>query len=554
MPAIPFIDIFAGPGGLSEGFSRYASFGANGASFESRLAIEKDPVAARTLELRSFYRSFPENEVPDDYYQVIRGKKALASLALHPEWDKAEQHVWNTELGVEPEANLHHRIAQALDGERNWILLGGPPCQAYSLMGRARMTGVGAAARGQEDVEQLREAKRKLFAADHRHKLYREYLRIVAVHQPAVFVMENVKGILSSRLAGAEGEDAGRVFEQIRADLSDPRAALGSDTETGLLTATSTEQAHQYHLYSLVLGGERRDSQVKDAEFLIRSEDYGIPQKRHRVILLGVRDDLHPSPAPMTRSTRVDVREAIGDFPPVRSGLSKGDGDWSNWVSAIRDAFKTHGTPLPGSTPVQEIICDFLYTADKELDRGGAFIRHSLRRHNTELDRWFADPRLNGLIQHEARSHMTGDLTRYLYAAAVAGVAGSSPKLEDWPPQLLPKHRNVKHDRVSGQVTAEGFSDRFKVQTWDQPASTVTSHIAKDGHYFIHPDPLQCRSLTVREAARLQTFPDNYYFCGNRTQQYHQVGNAVPPYLAFQIAGVVARLMDDAGLTEASRG
>jgi DNA (cytosine-5)-methyltransferase 1 len=153
---------------------------------------------------------------------------------------------------------------------------------------------------------------------------------------------------------------------------------------------------------------------------------------------------------------------------------------------------------------------------------------------NDELLAWLERPALHGFAQHETRGHMPSDLGRYLFAAVFGEVRGYSPKAADFPLSLSPDHRNW-HSGV--------FNDRFRVQLAGEPSTTVTSHISKDGHYFIHPDPMQCRSLTVREAARLQTFPDDYYFLGNRTQQYVQVGNAVPPYLARQIAQLLLRAL-----------
>jgi DNA (cytosine-5)-methyltransferase 1 len=152
-----------------------------------------------------------------------------------------------------------------------------------------------------------------------------------------------------------------------------------------------------------------------------------------------------------------------------------------------------------------------------------------------DLRDWLIDPNLDVVVQHETRGHIPDDLGRYLFAAAWAASGRNvSPKLAEFPDFLQPKHRN----RSTGD-----FADRFRVQCAGRPSTTVTSHISKDGHYFIHPDPMQCRSLTVREAARLQTFPDNYVFSGPRTAQYHQAGNAVPPFLAKQIAEALVGLL-----------
>jgi DNA (cytosine-5)-methyltransferase 1 len=129
---------------------------------------------------------------------------------------------------------------------------------------------------------------------------------------------------------------------------------------------------------------------------------------------------------------------------------------------------------------------------------------------------------------------MESDLQRYLFVSSYGKLNHTSPKLENFPVALLPNHENVNEG-----IEEKKFADRFRVQLANKPSKTITSHISKDGHYYIHYDPTQCRSLSVREAARIQTFPDNYYFCGPRTAQFAQVGNAVPPLLANNIANIV---------------
>ncbi len=180
----------------------------------------------------------------------------------------------------------------------------------------------------------------------------------------------------------------------------------------------------------------------------------------------------------------------------------------------------------------------------RRAQRGGSVFgkRWDLETLLAGLAAWYRglDPPL--VLNHETRTHMPEDLARYLFCAVYARLKAFRPRRPIFPPRLAPHHRNW----ASGQ-----FDDRFRVQVADQPATTVMSHIAKDGHYFIHYDPAQCRSLTVREAARLQTFPDSYFFEGNRTQQYTQVGNAVPPFLARQIADVVWKTVTSVGVWSA---
>lgn len=529
---IKVIDLFAGPGGLGEGFSAYHF--KNKSVFKIAISIEKEESAHRTLLLRALFRQFNPKDVPEAYYAFLRGelgKNPEDKLYHLPEMQKAlitaRREAQQLTLGEDSPRTIYGNIRDVL-GKDDCILIGGPPCQAYSLVGRSRNYG----------------AKDKEYSAteDHRNFLYLEYLKVISKFQPKVFVMENVKGILSAKVGGK------LIFDSILKDLQDPYNSTRVEPDTG-------RKKHRYKIFSLVpkTGNisliDIEENKLDPHDFIIRTENYGIPQARHRVILLGIRDDITNGLGNFDRleiiNEKPTVQQVISDLPKLRSRLSKGLDTTDNWREAVCNISSRTLNKLKQDIHAPKDVYEYFIHqldkiwnsptstgSDKDLIKKKPNLDKQLPN---KLRNWYKDHRLGiHVVNHEARGHIEGDLHRYLYYSSYAKIKGISPKSSNLPKVLWPAHKNFD----SGK-----FADRFRVQLSNSPGTTVTSHISKDGHYFIHYDPNQCRSLTVREAARIQTFPDNYYFVGNRTQQYVQVGNAVPPYLAKQIAAVVYKII-----------
>jgi DNA (cytosine-5)-methyltransferase 1 len=341
--------------------------------------------------------------------------------------------------------------------------------------------------------------------------------------------MENVKGLLSANLDGES------IFHKIINDLKFPNSIF------------KTDETAEYEIYSVV-----KSSVKTEKDFVVKSEQYGIPQKRHRIFLVGVRKDIQKRPSLLKpHSEEITLESVIGSLPPIRSGMSRSfkqsrlvEGKKKRTYQTVGDADDTWSELL---NSFKETV--FSWSGFKETDlngrihipkhgKGAEFIEcNDTLSEEHPLYSWYIDPKLNGIANHESRSHLVEDLKRYFFSSLFTKKYKRFPRLSDYAShskQLMPDHENAKTGK---------FNDRFRVQLRNAPATTITSHISKDGHYFIHYDTKQCRSLTVREAARIQTFPDNYLFCGSRTQQFHQVGNAVPPYLAKQIGDLIKKLL-----------
>lgn len=502
------IDLFAGPGGLGEGIS--STTHANGNKpFQIGVSVEKEPSAHKTLTTRALFRKLAkEPTAKQHYYDYVQGKITREQLfKLYPnEALAAQEETLEAPRALGKDNDLiHARIKELVSKHKGpKVVIGGPPCQAYSLAGRSRNA-------GNKDYKAEN---------DERHFLYMEYLKVLTIAQPDVFIMENVRGILSAKLNGKV------MFPQILKDLRNPGCV------------TKIKDTASYRIYSLVINADNPNNpQYSDSsDFLIRSEQYGIPQARHRVILLGIRDDIKKTPQILTRTAEsITVKETLSDLPPLRSGFSKQSDTTIAWEKTITKHSKLLVKSFKKIYP-EAAINNLDLTPLLDLPRTSS--THTNRVNNQvpePLKGWLLDDSLECVLNHETRGHIEADLLRYAFCAAYAQLNdGVSPKSRDFPEELAPEHKNW---------TTGTHADRFRVQSANKYATTVTSHISKDGHYFVHYDPRQCRSLTVREAARLQTFPDNYLFEGNRTQQYVQVGNAVPPYLAQQIGKVVLQLL-----------
>jgi len=440
------IDLFAGCGGLSEGFKR--------AGFDTIAQVEMDRWACETLTTRHLY--YELKQIGKGYlYRKYLMEKVPREDILNgfPELKESISHrVIQATLGEDGTGRIFDKIesSKKFHGTSKFhVLIGGPPCQPYSLAGRAR------------DPFRMEN--------DGRHYLYKYYLEILERLQPDFFVYENVPGLFTARAGGIE------IFIRILDDFS----SLNPPYEI----TPPLEQIYE-----------------DPCSYTLDSADFYIPQSRKRLILIGYKRSLElKNPEIKEIFTKLQKQalrnkedgyltagDAIGDLPPLKPG--EGSDGWFAPYNRHTD-LKYYQVKMRKDSP--------------------------------------------GILNHRARTHMKSDLERYKFFIEHYRNGNGAATLNDLikeRPELIPNHRHL-----------DKFLDRFKVQWWDRPSSTITAHICKDGHYYIHPDTRQCRSFTVREAARCQSFPDNFKFEGPRTEQFRQVGNAVSPLLAGEIARAIIK-------------
>jgi len=385
-----FIDLFAGCGGFSEGF--YQS------GFKSIAHVEIDPHACETIKERMRFYGYKEEEI--------------------------QSSVLNEDL---TDPRVKFQLANLVQEQEVDIVVGGPPCQSFSSLGRAK------------DPDSMQD--------DPRNFLFENYIDIINYFNPKVFVFENVKGILNANVNNE------RIIDTILDRMSE-----------------------NYQV-------------TKDLKkIVLNSVNYGVPQTRERVIIIGVRHDLELTPEDIYESISFTHYDVNG-FP---------DENLEPYVTvgeAINDLPSLH----PGEGCEE---CDF--------------IPRDLNRYTRKL----RNASFQSLYNHRARGHNDQDMDRYHLMSKNLWTLG---ELYENVPELIHAKKRL-------------FNNSYVVQQANRPGRTIIAHLYKDGNQFIHPDPNQARTFTVREAARIQSFPDDFKFKGSRTQQYKQVGNAVPPLMAKHIA------------------
>lgn len=403
------IDLFSGAGGLTEGFRK---------EFEVIKHVEKERAACETLKLRDSFYYLEKHNMINQYYDFLKGEISEKQLySFVPK--KIFKRTINAEINDKNIQSIFNEIDYDLDDTKNITgIIGGPPCQAYSTIGRSR------------------NASKK--SEDERIYLYKYYIDFLKKYKPIFFVFENVKGLLSFR-----------------------------DVDNELLFPKMQQEFEQV--------GYNLEYQV------INAADFGVPQVRERIIIFGAQRAYPGLPR-----TFFDEFEAMKEKPLT-----------------VKEAF----TGLPKLHSGQ--------TNNKYVDEVSYFERKYYRKSKKLC-----------LTENVSRPNNANDLRIYKIVAK-AKLKGKNLRYDELDKELI-THKNTKE-----------FLDRYKALPWNAPAHTIVAHIAKDGHHYIHPDPIQNRSITVREAARLQGFPDDYYFENSRTAAYTQIGNAVPPILSKKIAKAI---------------